>query len=365
MATATRMARSGTRLSSAARHKPGAAGLARRQFSAHRQACQVPGSGPRPGEQTTRPRRTGGGVPPCRAARPARWVPSQTRQACVNADRANASAGSVRIRAGPDVVPVEYVLAEPGVPVSGGGRQRRVGVIRRARDGRRRRTPQPDGADPRATSRSPPPARPSALRMMKSPRADRHGCAGEQADRQVEGPPPGVDRRGPAAVRRAELGQHHGGPASGVEVGPDLLAVVGCVLVIGVKRNGPRHFLRLRIDLHVAGHPADGSRAARASPAPTGRSGASGTRSTVPLLCSATASCERRSSSATMRPEPSGLAAAPSPSRARSAAALRAAAAALAAPARPPACRAPGCARAGCRRSRSTARRRRPARQQT
>ncbi len=84
------------------------------------------------------------------------------------------------------------------------------------------------------------------------------GDAGEQADGQVEGTPPGVDRRGPAAVGRAVGGQHQGRLGGGGEVRADLGRVVGGVLGVLVEREGPGDFLGFGVDLHRAAEAAGG-----------------------------------------------------------------------------------------------------------
>ena len=98
--------------------------------------------------------------------------------------------------------------------------------------------------------------------------------AGEQAGRQVEGPPPGVDRCRPSTVRGTEGCEHQGGLGCRREVGLDLAGRVAGVLVVLVERNRPRHLLRSQIDLDRPPSSRTAPRTLRVNSA-TGRSGAS------------------------------------------------------------------------------------------
>ena len=132
------------------------------------------------------------------------------------------------------------------------------------------------------------------------------GRAGEQVHGQVERAPPRVDRRRAPAVGRAERGEHQRGLGRGGEVGGDLVGVVAW------RARRPRRAAPSTGPPAASGRSRPrrrGSRTAASSSrvtAPTGRSGASATRAERPSLCSATASCVRRSSAATNAPEPSG-----------------------------------------------------------
>ena len=107
--------------------------------------------------------------------------------------------------------------------------------------------------------------------------------AGEEADREVERAPPGVDRRRAPAVGRAERGEHERGAGRRGEVGRDLAGVVGRVLVVLVERHGPRHLLRRRVDLDRAAEARGPPPARSRVTSPTGRSGVSATRSRAPV----------------------------------------------------------------------------------
>ena len=94
--------------------------------------------------------------------------------------------------------------------------------------------------------------------------------AREEAHREVERTPPGVDRRRATAVGRSERGQDLRGAGRGGEICLDMARIEGRMLVVLVERRRPRHLLRRRIDLdrasevtdrreHPAGHRADRS----------------------------------------------------------------------------------------------------------
>jgi cation:H+ antiporter len=113
-----------------------------------------------------------------------------------------AQRGTVWIRAGPDVVPVEDVFAERHVPVRARRRERRVGkaFLRRIGEGEER------GSWIAVIARPP-----ADLDLLCVPRVAhdevprrRFGrLAREEADREVERPPPGIDRCRAAAIRRS------------------------------------------------------------------------------------------------------------------------------------------------------------------
>ena len=74
----------------------------------------------------------------------------------------------------------------------------------------------------------------------------------EEVDREVEGPPPGVDRRRATAKRRPEFRQDERRVGGGLEVGRHLVGVIGRMLVVLVERDLPRHLLGRGIDLDGA-----------------------------------------------------------------------------------------------------------------
>ena len=183
------------------------------------------------------------------------------------------------------------------------------------------------------------------------------GQPGEQAHRQVEGPPPRVDRRGPPAVGRPVRRQDQRGLGRRGEIVSDLAGVVARVLVVLVQRHLPRHLLRGRVDLHRAAQRAHrrqhipGDRADRAVRGERDRV-RPGRHCARPRLREAAGQGRRP-----RIPNDPGRAAAGSPIRAPSGAAPRAEAPAPAGPASPPACPGLGCGRAACHTSRATAHR--------
>ena len=72
----------------------------------------------------------------------------------------------------------------------------------------------------------------------------------EEADREIEGAPPGVDRRRAAPVRRTKRGEDQGGLSGCREVALDVSRTVGGVFEVLVERRAPRCLLRRRVDLH-------------------------------------------------------------------------------------------------------------------
>ena len=165
--------------------------------------------------------------------------------------------GRVRVGARADVVPVEDVLAERGVPARGRRRERRrrEAVGRRMRVGVERRS--------RIARVARPPADGDLLGVHRVAhdevvRGRLGGPAGEEVHGEVERAPPGVDRRRAAAVGRAERREHERGPGRGGEVRRDLRGVVGRVLVVLVERRRPRRLLRREVDLDTARELGDG-----------------------------------------------------------------------------------------------------------
>ena len=157
----------------------------------------------------------------------------------------------MRVRGGPDVVPVQDVLAQRGIPVRG---RRGQGQVREAGRGRVRERVERRLAVARVAR---PPAHGDLLRIHgvahdEVARRRIGGQPGEQAHRQVEGPPPRVDRRGPPAVGRPVRRQDQRGLGRRGEIVSDLAGVVVRVLVVLVQRHLPRHLLRGRVDLHRA-----------------------------------------------------------------------------------------------------------------
>ena len=75
---------------------------------------------------------------------------------------------------------------------------------------------------------------------------------------EIEGPPPGVDRRSASAKRRPELCQHEGRAGGCVEIVRDRIGVVGRVLVVLVERQLPRHLLGRGVDLDRPAHARHG-----------------------------------------------------------------------------------------------------------
>jgi len=158
----------------------------------------------------------------------------------------------VGIPGGPNVVPVEDVLAKGGVPAGLPRRQSHAGEAarRRMRVGVERRL---------VVSRvSRPPADGDLLRVHRVPhdevvRRRVGGLPREQAHREIERTPPRVDGRGAPAVGRAVGGEDQRGLGRGGEVIGDLGGVVVRVLVVCVQRHLPRDFLRCWIDFHGAG----------------------------------------------------------------------------------------------------------------
>ena len=186
---------------------------------------------------------------------------------------------------------------------------------------------------------------------MKSFDGGSTACPGEQAHGQVEGAPPGVDRRGAPAVRGAQRGEHQRGLGRRREVVGHLRGVVGGVLVVLVEGRRPRGLLR------PSGRSAPGRRGRRRRPAPRGsrrrRAGRApaGSRCARPSLCSATAwwrvQVERddERAGAVGRGQRQGLPPAGGEAQ-RGVLELRLGRRQT----RRPACRAPGCGRAACRR---------------
>src|SRR5262249_51644739 len=82
--------------------------------------------------------------------------------------------------------------------------------------------------------------------------------SGEEGDRDVEGAPPGVDRRYAPAKGRTKLVQDESGLGCRREVGLDVFRLVGRVLAVLVERHLPGDLLRLGVDLDVAGQAANG-----------------------------------------------------------------------------------------------------------
>ena len=194
----------------------------------------------------------------------------------------------VRVRAGQDVVPVEDVLAERGVPPRRRRRQRG------GREPLRRRVRVGEEGSVRVAGIAGPPADLDLLGVpgvagdeVRRRRLDRP--AGEEAHGEVERAPPGVDRGGAAAVGRAERREHERCPRRGREIRRHLGGVVGRVLFVLVERRRPGRLLRRGIDLD---RPTERRRAASTSTvtSATDRFGVSGTRSARPSLCSAIAS---------------------------------------------------------------------------
>ena len=110
--------------------------------------------------------------------------------------------------------------------------------------------------------------------VMKSSPGGSAGFPLKNRDRQIERPPPGVDRRRAPAERRAELREHQVGLSRSREVRRDLVGVVGAVLAILVQRDRPGDLLGLRVDLDLAG---------QAGRPPPGRSRV--TSATGPIRC--------------------------------------------------------------------------------
>ena len=162
----------------------------------------------------TRRRRRRGGTPSARSRAPPR-AGRRLAQTSSQSSTYSPSVGSQRAAGGSSVAPREAV-----------GRRVRVGVERRLPVARV--------------------ARPPADRDLLGVHRVAHdevvgrrlgGLAGEQVDGEVERAPPGVDRGRAAAVGGAEGRQHERGARGGVEVGGDLLGVVGGVLLVLVERH--------------------------------------------------------------------------------------------------------------------------------
>ena len=162
-----------------------------------------------------------------------------------------------RIGAVADVLPVEHVLAES--------------PSHRAAAGLRFAPPKPSGAGYASAKKaarswfgSPGPPPDSDLLGIPSVAHDEvvrrwiGGPSREEADREVEGAPPCVDRRRASPKRRPELGQDQRRAGGGVEVDRHLLGVIARVLVVLGERHLPGHLLGCRIDLDSSGEAADG-----------------------------------------------------------------------------------------------------------
>src|SRR5579864_7821199 len=83
-------------------------------------------------------------------------------------------------------------------------------------------------------------------------------AAGEQADGEVERPPPRVHGGRPAAERRPELRQHVGGLVRGLQIAGRVRRLVLPALAVLVERRRPRRLLRGHEDLDLTGQYADG-----------------------------------------------------------------------------------------------------------
>ena len=163
----------------------------------------------------------------------------------------------MRIGGGAHVVPIEHVLAERVIPVGGLGVEcsplesvrRRVGI------GEERRLAVAPVARP-----------PTHLHLLCVPCVSRDEVvggrlgreAGEEADGEIEGAPPGVDWRRAAAVRSAEGGEDEGGLGGRGEVGGNLLRLIGGVLAVLVERDAPGDLLRSRVDRDRTAELGDG-----------------------------------------------------------------------------------------------------------
>ena len=176
---------------------------------------------------------TGGGTPSAVAA--STGSQSQTAQAWRNADRANSSASACG--SGLSRMSSQSSTYSPSCPShrAAAGRGSRPRSHRAPGTRRRRRRPA-RGSDPPATTRSRPVGHPSVAhdevvrRWIGRP-------SREEADREVEGAPPGVDRRRASAKRRPKCGEDERRAGGGLEVGRDLVGVIGRMLVVLVQRN--------------------------------------------------------------------------------------------------------------------------------
>ena len=150
-----------------------------------------------------------------------------------------------------DPLPFEHVLAEPRIPVAGGGTQ--VGLAEPV--GRRIGEGEERGGAVVRVARPPPDPDLLGIAAVAHDEVVRRRVGrppGEEADRQVERPPPCVDRRRAAAKRGAELRQDQRRLGYGIEVGRDLVGLIGRVFVVLVERDVPGNLLRLGIDLDRA-----------------------------------------------------------------------------------------------------------------
>ena len=183
--------------------------------------------------------------------------PSRRRRTRAGRRTAEVERSSVWVRCRSNVVPVQDVLAQVRMPARRRRRQGRRLVAIRGREG------EGEEGGVRVAGVTGPPAHLDLLGVRRvahdevvGRRVD--GATREEADGEVEGPPPGVDRRRTPAIRSAQRGEHERRLSRRCEVGGDLRGIVGAVLVVLVERHCPRSLLRCRVDPHRADEVAHG-----------------------------------------------------------------------------------------------------------
>src|SRR5271167_1040615 len=162
----------------------------------------------------------------------------------------------MRIAAGAEVIPVQHVLAEFRLPAGSRGSEACVPeVLRRGvRVG-------VEGC-PAVSHITGPPADRDLLRIHRVAHDEvlrrRIGWqTGEEAHRQIERTPPGVDGSRASTIRRTELSKHECGTGRGGEVGSDLAGIVGFVFVVLVEWHAPRYLLGRWVDLDGSSETTD------------------------------------------------------------------------------------------------------------
>ena len=93
---------------------------------------------------------------------------------------------------------------------------------------------------------------------MKSAAGGSAGLAGEEADGEVERPPPRVDGRGTAAVGRPERAEDECSLSRRREIGLDLGRLIRRVLLVLVERRRPGRLLRRGVDHNWTTKPSNG-----------------------------------------------------------------------------------------------------------
>ena len=108
--------------------------------------------------------------------------------------------------------------------------------------------------------------------MMKSSEGGVGGLAREEVDGEVEGSPPGVHRRRPAPVGRAEVGEHERGAGRRGEVGATCAGRMSRARVL-VERLAPGNLLRRQDRSRTARRARATAASSSRVTSPTGRSG--------------------------------------------------------------------------------------------